>query len=135
MLENLMHIIFCEKCYFLTPIIWPTGELMFAEQQVSGTQLYKGDKPVGPKMTGMTYTIDGKTISGIPVRCPRGHINYILDTPEQIAEAKRLQFNFGKLCVYHDKDNIVCDQRMPCKNCIVYQNRLITEDNKCLPIM
>jgi len=117
----------CRNCHHF--ITWYT-------QDQSGSQLYRNGKPVGAKSFGNTYIIEGRKLTGLPVQCPQcGKVTHIKDTPAQIAEAKRLQFNFEKWCIYHDKDNITCDQRLPCADCIVYQNRLITEDTKCLPIM
>lgn len=117
------QLFFCRQCWYLNPVIWrDTGEILWFSQDKDGTQLYKGGKPLGAKCGGNTFHVGDKVFQGIPVQCSRGHVNWIEDTPEQIAEQERLKFNFGKPCQYHDVLGAKCTVRLPCETCIVFEN-------------
>ena len=86
-------------------------------QSEKGTQLVRGGQRVGAIWRGnMNITVKGKKLHGMPVNCPFcGFMNVIRDTPEQIAEAIRLQYNFGKPCPYHTTPDAKCTEHRPCQ--------------------
>jgi hypothetical protein len=131
----MQHVVFCKQCWqnplsspgtkgYLNPLVWPgTKDIVWVEQDKDGTQLFRGGKAFGAKYFGMSFQLpDGKMVQGIPAYCDRGHLNIIEDTPEQIAEQKRLEYNFGQLCPYHDKHGAHCNRRHPCEICQVWKN-------------
>jgi hypothetical protein len=67
--------------------------------------------------------IDNKIINGMLIKCSRGHVNTIEDSVEAIVEQERIKYNFGKSCKTHLYDkNAICNQVMPCEECIAYQD-------------
>ncbi len=97
----------CKRCHrFVT----------FYAQDKDGTQLLRHGEPYGAKVRSNAWVINGKELAGYFVRCRQCKtINVIKDTPEMIAEAERLKYNFGRLCDYHYRYGAVCDQRQPCE--------------------
>ena len=127
MIEQLL---LCKQCFYPNPIVWPdTGEIVWFKQEKDGTQLYKDGKEFLKKTYGNTLTIGDIKVQGIPFRCCRGHLNFIVDTQEQLDYQEQMKCWDGEPCPYHyrnvgtDPDKMVkCDQRHPCDVCIAYQD-------------
>lgn len=111
--------LFCNKCHRLVTYYTSTKD---------GIQVFMGGKPIGAIWRGnIVVDIDGKQTTGFPIKCPIGHLNIIPQSEEAIEEGERLQFLCGTICFYHYRENVTCDQKHPCQECIVYRKYLGVE--------
>jgi len=111
--------LFCSKCHCF---------IANYTQDLEGTQLIKNGKPYGARCRSNTWVIDGKKLTGFFAQCPQGHINVIKDTPDMIAEAERLNYNYGKVCTTHYRalkgEKVICNVMQPCSTCQAYLDYL-----------
>jgi hypothetical protein len=114
-------VLFCKKCHtFITQYI----------QDTDGIQVIRNGVPSGAKIghNFFSKTKDSQVIQGFPIKCLRGHVNFILEPDDCIKDAHRLQYKFGQSCRYHrnhltqELDNALCTVRQPCETCICYSN-------------